>query len=226
MGGVVSAPIKAVSSLVDPITSIASSIPVVGPIAGPVAGYITGGPLGAALGAGIGNWIGNKITGGPKAKAQKLRQQAQQLLDLATQYDGMGNFQMPKFGNASPNSPMNDERFIFSIQNAKGPDVETFRKLLKAQAGVKEAVADWAGKLAGAGTAARSAYQQARGSLLTPQEVQQSILKLRSAEAQKLLRIFTGKNVVSKKICMTTKKKINQFQVMAKSQKCQKLIMQ
>jgi len=48
MGGVVSAPIKAVSSIVDPISSVASSIPVVGPIAGPVAGYITGGPMGAA----------------------------------------------------------------------------------------------------------------------------------------------------------------------------------
>ena len=59
MGGVVSAPFKAVSKIVDPITSIASSLPVVGPIAGPVAGYITGGPLGAAKAI-----AGSALTGG------------------------------------------------------------------------------------------------------------------------------------------------------------------
>jgi hypothetical protein len=59
MGGVVSAPFKAVSKIVDPITSIASSLPVVGPLAGPVAGYITGGPLGAAKAI-----AGSALTGG------------------------------------------------------------------------------------------------------------------------------------------------------------------
>jgi hypothetical protein len=44
MGGAVSS----VGKIFDPITTVASSIPVVGPIAGPVAGYITGGPMGAA----------------------------------------------------------------------------------------------------------------------------------------------------------------------------------
>ena len=44
MGGAV----KAVSNVINPISSIAGAIPVVGPIAGPVAGFITGGPLGAA----------------------------------------------------------------------------------------------------------------------------------------------------------------------------------
>lgn len=44
MGGAVSA----VTKVFDPITTVASNIPVVGPIAGPVAGFITGGPMGAA----------------------------------------------------------------------------------------------------------------------------------------------------------------------------------
>jgi hypothetical protein len=44
MGGAVSS----VGKIFDPISTVASSIPVVGPIAGPVAGFITGGPMGAA----------------------------------------------------------------------------------------------------------------------------------------------------------------------------------
>ena len=55
MGGAVSA----IGKAFDPITSIASSLPVVGPIAGPVAGYITGGPLGAAKAI-----AGSALTGG------------------------------------------------------------------------------------------------------------------------------------------------------------------
>lgn len=55
MGGAV----KAVTSVFDPITSIASSLPVVGPIAGPVAGFVTGGPLGAAKAI-----AGSALTGG------------------------------------------------------------------------------------------------------------------------------------------------------------------
>ena len=59
MGGFFGGVAKAVGSVVDPISSIAGSIPVVGPIAGPVAGYITGGPLGAAK-----SIAGSAITGG------------------------------------------------------------------------------------------------------------------------------------------------------------------
>ena len=55
MGGAVSS----VGKIFDPITTVASSIPVVGPIAGPVAGYITGGPMGAAKVI-----AGTAITGG------------------------------------------------------------------------------------------------------------------------------------------------------------------
>ena len=55
MGGAV----KAVSNIVNPISSIAGAIPVVGPIAGPVAGFITGGPLG-----GLSSIAGQAITGG------------------------------------------------------------------------------------------------------------------------------------------------------------------
>ena len=55
MGGAV----KAVSNVINPISSIAGAIPVVGPIAGPVAGFITGGPLGAAT-----SIAGQALTGG------------------------------------------------------------------------------------------------------------------------------------------------------------------
>ena len=44
MGGAVSS----VTKVFDPISTVASNIPVVGPIAGPVAGFVTGGPMGAA----------------------------------------------------------------------------------------------------------------------------------------------------------------------------------
>jgi hypothetical protein len=49
----------AVSSIVNPISSIAGAIPGVGKIAGPVAGFITGGPLG-----GLSSIAGQAITGG------------------------------------------------------------------------------------------------------------------------------------------------------------------
>lgn len=55
MGGAV----KAVSSVINPISSIAGAIPGIGPIAGPVAGFITGGPLG-----GLSSIAGQAITGG------------------------------------------------------------------------------------------------------------------------------------------------------------------
>lgn len=49
----------AVSSIINPISSIAGAIPGIGPIAGPVAGFITGGPLG-----GLSSIAGQAITGG------------------------------------------------------------------------------------------------------------------------------------------------------------------
>lgn len=49
----------AVSSIVNPISSIAGAIPGVGKVAGPVAGFITGGPLG-----GLSSIAGQAITGG------------------------------------------------------------------------------------------------------------------------------------------------------------------
>jgi hypothetical protein len=55
MGGAV----KSVTKVLDPITSIAGSIPVVGPIAGPIAGAITGGPVGFAKAV-----AGQALTGG------------------------------------------------------------------------------------------------------------------------------------------------------------------
>lgn len=55
MGGAV----KAVTSVFDPITSIAGALPVVGPIAGPVVGGLTGGPLGFAKAV-----AGSALTGG------------------------------------------------------------------------------------------------------------------------------------------------------------------
>lgn len=55
MGGAV----KAVSNVINPISSIAGAIPVVGPIAGPIAGAITGGPVGFAS-----SLAGQALTGG------------------------------------------------------------------------------------------------------------------------------------------------------------------
>lgn len=59
MGGFFGGVADAIGSVVNPISTIAGSIPVVGPIAGPVAGFITGGPLGAAT-----SIAGQAITGG------------------------------------------------------------------------------------------------------------------------------------------------------------------
>jgi len=55
MGGAV----KAVTSVFNPISTIAGAIPVVGPIAGPIAGAITGGPVGFAS-----SLAGQALTGG------------------------------------------------------------------------------------------------------------------------------------------------------------------
>ena len=48
MGGIISAPIKAISSVGNIASSVAGAIPGIGPIAGPIVGGLTGGPIGFA----------------------------------------------------------------------------------------------------------------------------------------------------------------------------------
>lgn len=98
---------------------------------------------------------------------------------------------------ATPTAPAADaglQKLQQALQHIKGPDIERIRGMLKKRAGIAEGImsniAGGLGKMNRGYVDAKSAYQQARGGDMTPQEMDLVIASMPKDQAADLLNFF------------------------------------